>query len=624
MPDLFTPRSVKLADLFCGAGGTSTGAIEAIELLGYRADLTAINHWPVAIATHHQNHPGARTLCTGVDVVRPLELFKEGELDLLWASPECTHHSTARGGKPINDQSRATAWCVIRWAQELLPPVILIENVPEFLTWGPIGSNGRPLKSRKGETFEAWCGALRALGYKVAHRLICCADYGDPTTRKRLFVQAVRGRRRITWPDPTHARDGSADLFGSRKPWVPARAIIDWELQGDYIFNRKRSLADNTLKRILVGLDKQGLEPFILPGFGEREGQAPRHHEIDQPLPTLCAGGHFHLVDPFIVAMEQGGSVDSIDRPVRTITTAKGGAMAVVEPMIVELRGTDATHLNGSARSVEEPLGTVTAGGTHHGLAEAYLVQCAHGNGSDPNGDARRVKSLDDPMPTVCGNRGDMAVVQPYIIPQHGGHPPRSTDAPLGTVTTTSRGVGLAEPYVIGQQSGAVARPVSEPMPTVSTGGAIALVDPYVVKFYGTGTAADIDRPLDTVTTHERFGLAEADAHHAPEEVRIEVAVVIDGKAHALACIRGIWCLVCRRDGRLIFVAIRFRMLAPKELAKAQGFRDDYEFTGTKSDAVKQIGNAVPRNTARALVLAALGQTSDVASILDAAEFLVA
>lgn len=142
--------SYHIADLFCGAGGTSAGAVEAIEAMGRQAELTAINHWDVAVATHTANHPTARHLCAGVDSVNPRDLYKEDELDLLWASPECTHHSIARGGRPMSDQSRATAWCVVRWAEALRPPVILIENVPEFQSWGPIGSRGRPLASRKG------------------------------------------------------------------------------------------------------------------------------------------------------------------------------------------------------------------------------------------------------------------------------------------------------------------------------------------------------------------------------------------------------------------------------------------------------------------------------------------
>lgn len=413
-------KVIRIADLFCGAGGTSSGAVEAIEALGHRAELTAINHWDVAIATHSANHPGARHLCTAIDDVNPRSLYGEGELDLLWASPECTHHSTARAGRPINEQSRATAHCVTRWAEAVRPPVILVENVPAFSTWGPIGANNRPLKSRKGETFAAWLQMLRSLGYTTDHRVLCAADYGDPTTRERLFVQAVRGRRRIVWPDATHAANAEPDLFGpsSREPWVPISAVIDWTLPIGSIRDRKRPLADNTMRRIEEGLQEFG-------------GAA-------------------------IIAMEHGGRALPISAPLPTITCAKGGAF---------------------------------------GLA--------------------------------------------YILPQ---------------------------------QSGGKLRPVSEPAPTIATAGALALI----IEYYGKGSARPISEPLPTITTRDRFGL-----------------IVANGGD------------------------VLFRMLRPKELAAAMSFRPGFKFTGNYKAVTKQIGNAVPRRTARALCAAVLSQRSDVRELID-------
>lgn len=336
-------KTLKIADLFCGAGGTSAGAVEAIRALGFVPKLTAINHWDVAIATHEANHPKARHRCVSIDDINPRSLFAEGELDLLWASPECTHHSTARGGRPINDQSRATAHCVTRWAEALRPSVILVENVPEFETWGPIGANGRPLESRKGETFRAWLGLLHALGYCVDYRRLVAADYGDPTTRERLFVQAVRGRRRIVWPDPTHARPAD-DLFGldGRKPWVPAADIIDWSIPGRSIFNRERPLAQSTIKRIREGLEEHGGATIIAMEHGGR------HLSVTRPLPkvTTAKGGAFGVA--YILPQQSGGKLRPVSEPAPTISTA--GALS----LIVEYYG------NGRARPVSEPLPTVT------------------------------------------------------------------------------------------------------------------------------------------------------------------------------------------------------------------------------------------------------------------------
>jgi DNA (cytosine-5)-methyltransferase 1 len=336
-------KLLKVADLFCGAGGTSAGAVEAIRALGFTPHLTAVNHWDVAIATHSANHPGARHFCASIDDLNPRSLFAEGELDLLWASPECTHHSTARGGRPINDQSRATAHCVTRWAEALRPPVIMVENVPEFETWGPIGSSGRPLQSRKGETFRAWLGLLHSLGYSVDYRRLIAADYGDPTTRERLFVQAVRGRRRIVWPSPTHARPAD-DLFAmdGRKPWVAAADIIDWSIPGRSIFSRERPLAPNTMKRIRDGLDEHGGATIIAMEHGGR------HLPVSRPLPTITTakGGAFGVA--YILPQQSGGKLRPVSEPAPTISTA--GALS----LIVEYYG------NGKARPVTEPLPTVT------------------------------------------------------------------------------------------------------------------------------------------------------------------------------------------------------------------------------------------------------------------------
>jgi len=304
---------LNIADLFCGAGGTSTGALEAARSLGYSPRLTAVNHWPRAVETHTLNHPDARHFCASLDSLNPRELFQEGELDILWASPECTHHSRARGGKPMHDQSRATAWCVVRWAEALRPDVVMVENVPEFQEWGPLGSNGKPIQSRKGMTFEAWVMALRSIGYKVDWRELCAADYGDPTTRTRLFVQAVRGKRRIVWPDPTHTQQ--SDLFGRPRWKSTESAVIDWSIPVPAIADRKRPLASNTIRRINEGLIRYGGRPMV-------------------------------------IAMEHGGRSLPASDPLPTVTTAKGGAFGIA--LVVEYYG------NGVARPVTEPLPTVT------------------------------------------------------------------------------------------------------------------------------------------------------------------------------------------------------------------------------------------------------------------------
>jgi DNA (cytosine-5)-methyltransferase 1 len=527
---------ITAADLFCGAGGTSQGLVEAALESGRKLELTAVNHWPVAVATHSENHPDARHLCASLDSVNPRSLFNEDALDLLWASPECTHHSIARGGKPMNDQSRATAWCVVRWAEALRPKVILIENVKEFLSWGPIGTNGQPITKRKGELFRAWVAALEACGYRVEWRTLCAADYGDPTTRRRLFIYAVRGRRKIVWPEPTHAPKESVDMFShARKPWVPAREIIDWNLKGNSIYKRKRPLAEKTMRRILIGLERFGLAPFIVP---QQQGGKPVH---------------------------------AVENPLNTITTTSRG-IGVAEPFLIKLQGTS------TAAGVDQPAPTITAGGGHLGLVQPYLVQTNHGNG-DAEGDNRRSKPVTEPLPTVAGNRGEWAVCEPFIvgIDHHGGNgnAVRPIDAPISAVTTKQRHA-VCQPFIVGvggPERAVEPQPTSKPLNTVLCRNNSALIEPYLIKFYGTDDGQPVSEPLATVTTKDRFGLCQP---------QIEV------------------------NGEKYLVDILFRMLKPEELARAQGFPRGYKFTGNTSEVVKQIGNAVPKNLAKALAKSAM------------------
>lgn len=544
------PRPLRIADLFAGAGGTSTGALEAARALGYAPKLTAVNHWPVAVETHTLNHPDERHLCTGVDTVDPRSLFAEGELDLLWASPECQHHSNARGGRPVSDQSRSTAWCVPRWTEALRPTTILVENVKEFANWGPLDRKGRPLKSRCGDIFRAWMGAIEALGYKISQRVLCAADYGEAQSRERLFIQAVRrGSRRIVWPDPTHTRSSEPDLFARMPRWRSARDhVIDWSLQGQWLDEMKPKerygglpLSPNTLRRIHRGFFRYGPRAYLAPNFGERAGQQPRTHCLDEPLPAVTGHGAGALIEPFILAPEgihRGNAPRSVDQPLQTVTAARGGGR-LIEPFLVELRGTTPGHLDRTARSLDEPIGAIAAQGGHFALAEPFLMHTNHSGGD-------RTRSLDEPVPTICGTRGELAMIQPAILPQ---------------------------------QSDGRLRPVSEPISTVAAAGAISLLEPFLIEYYGTGGAASVDEPLSTVTTRDRYALV------CPQ-------VMIAGRRYR--------------------VRFRYRMLQPHELARAQGFPDDYQFCGNKTERTRQIGNAVSRRTARALVAAALSQNSDV------------
>ena len=320
---------IRAADLFCGAGGTSKGLSRACEQLGYELDLTAINHWPTAIATHRENEPRARHICEELEQVNPRVVVPGGRLDLLIASPECRHHSNARGGKPVSDQQRASAWIVLRWAEALYIRNILIENIPEFTTWGPLGSNGRPLKRKAGETYQAFLQALRSLGYHVDTRILTAADYGDPTTRRRLFILAQR-RRRPRWPARTHAPRQVA-AREKLPAWRGARQIIDWSIESRSIFSRRKTLAAATLQRIETGLRKFGgptAQPFIVVLRNHSTARA-----LDEPAPTITtSGAHLALCEPFLLGQQSGASARTVHEPTPTIAT--GGAISLIEPVV--------------------------------------------------------------------------------------------------------------------------------------------------------------------------------------------------------------------------------------------------------------------------------------------------
>jgi DNA (cytosine-5)-methyltransferase 1 len=576
------------ADLFCGAGGTSSGLIAAARELQLEVDLIAVNHWPAAIATHSANYPWARHICARIEAIRPREVVPGGRLHLLVASPECTHHSVARGGRPIEDQKRVPAWHVIHWAQELFIENIVIENVAEFRSWGPIGANGKPLKSKKGETYEAFLQALRSLGYRVDERVLCCADYGDATTRRRLFILATR-KGSPSWPLPTHAPrvdvSSQALLFGSAQlqPWRVARDIIDWSLRGENIFARKKPLAEKTLRRIVAGMKKingMDIEPFLVMFYGTNKTRS-----IDKLLPTVTANGqHIGLCEPVLFSRAPAEELCSGKASSANSQTSPDG-----DPMQPFLIAIDHRGGNGSYfKSVDLPTPTITTK-ARLGVAEPFLV-----GGGDP-ARAGEPRSVDKPLNAVL-TRQSMAVVEPFLIaaggPEGKGRNPKSVHEPLDTVLTENH-QALVQPFVVAVNHGdekqvasaGRCQPVDQPMPTLTYKNGFGVVEPYVAKYYGTGVCQTLDEPLDTVTTKDRFALVEP-------------------------------CLIPIADN--LHLGICFRMLQPHELAAAQGFAKDYKFEGNKSTKVKQIGNAVPHHTAKALCRERLKQYAQRKGLLSA------
>ncbi|MFD2177882.1 DNA cytosine methyltransferase [Veronia pacifica] len=391
-----------VVDNFAGGGGASTG----MELgLNRHVDI-AINHDPEAIAMHKANHPETEHYCESVWDVDPVEACKGRPVGFAWFSPDCKHFSKAKGNKPVDKNIRGLAWVAVRWAALVPVRVFMLENVEEFLTWGPLDEvdpgSYRPNPTRKGETFQAFIDCLttgldtfhpawneiydvlgrcfphgkleEGLGYKVEFKVLSACDYGVPTTRKRLFLIARKDDEPIQWPAPTHGKEGSG-----LKPFRTAADIIDWSIPVKSIFNRPRPLAESTMRRIAKGLEKYVFNstPFIAPEgtavpFITEHANASnqRNMPADEPLRTLCAqvkGGHFALVSAFIAKHYSGVVGSSAGEPLHTVTTTDHNAL--VTSSMIKLRGTNIGH------GTDEPLHTISAGGFHLGEVRAFLVK---------------------------------------------------------------------------------------------------------------------------------------------------------------------------------------------------------------------------------------------------------
>jgi len=382
-----------VVDNFAGGGGASTGIEAAI---GRPVDI-AINHSPVAIAMHKANHPGTKHYCEDVWSVDPREACGGRPVGLAWFSPDCTHFSRAKGKTPVSKGIRGLAWVVIRWAKTVRPRVILLENVEEFQTWGPLAGD-RPDPEKMGQTFRRWLGTLTGLGYRVEFKTLTAADYGAPTTRKRLFLIARRDDSPIVWPDATHGR-------GLSHEWRPASEIIDWSLQCPSIFDRARPLAEATCRRIAEGIRRYVVEcarPFIV-SLTHTKASTGYVYDSDDPLRTITTakGGEFALAVPTLIQQgygERSGQaprVPGLDKPLGTVV-AGGSKHALVAAFL-------SRHFTGVVgRDLGSPVPTVTAR-DHHSLTVAFLTKFY--------GECRAGAPVTEPLPTVTGGGGPLHTV---------------------------------------------------------------------------------------------------------------------------------------------------------------------------------------------------------------------
>lgn len=459
-----------IIDNFAGGGGASCG----IELaLGRHVD-HAINHDPEAVAMHAMNHPQTEHHCESVWDVDPLALTQGRPVGLAWFSPDCKHFSKAKGGKPRDKKIRGLAWVAMRWAALVRPRVIMLENVEEFRTWGPVLSDGSPCPQRKGQTFRSFVRQLEALGYVVEYRELRACDYGAPTIRKRLFLIARCDGRPIVWPEPTHsAPDSTVVLSGLRKPWRTAAECIDWSIPCPSIFERAKPLAEATQRRIARGI---------------------RRYVID-------------AADPFIVKVNHGYDYfrgQPLGEPLQTITAKHG--YGIVAPVLTECANASTQR----SWPADEPLRTQCAEvkGGHFALASATLVQTGYG---ERPGQAPRAPGLDKPLGTVVAGGAKHALVSAFLAKHYGGNydgPGVSLDQPTSTVTTTDHHA-LVSSHLVKLRNNQFGQDTREPMPTLTAGGGhVGAVRTFLVKYYSEGGQdQDCRAPMHTIPTKDRLGL---------------------------------------------------------------------------------------------------------------------
>ena len=575
-------------DSFAGGGGASTG----IEMAtGHPVDI-AINHNEAAIMMHQRNHPFTEHYIEDVWQVDPKSAVRGRHVRLAWFSPDCKHFSRAKGAALVDKKIRGLAWVVLKWAAAVRPDVIMLENVPEFTTWGQV-RKGKPVKSKAGQTYQKWLSQLEALGYKIETRKLCAADYGAPTIRTRFYLIARCDGKPIVFPERTHAPMDSIEAKrGKLKPWRSASEVIDFslpcpsifatkaEIKDQYGINAMRPLKENTLRRIARGLDKfviKSAEPFIVPvGYGENKGQKPRVHDMKDPLSTVVSSTKQYVCDPlmtpYAICNNAGNVPHGMDEPVPTVTT--GGRNILCAPSLIQYH-TEQSANEHLGQILEDPIQTVDAA-NRYGLSSVFL--------SEYYGNARDGIGLRDPIQTITAK--DRESINAAWLTQYfsgEGHY-RSTEEPLATITTMEReGVTLAHlAHFKGKDKG---QSCNDPLMTVTArDGQFADVRTTIVKWNGQTDLGYWGEVRKMLNQYCGYNLAD-------DEI-------------LLLNIRGIWYFISD---------IGLRMLTPRELYDAMGFPHDYiidkDVNGnpiTRADQVARCGNAVCPAVAEALVRANL------------------
>lgn len=592
-----------IVDSFAGGGGASTG----IELALGRIVNAAINHDPAAIRMHEANHPYTEHYQASVWDVDPETVCRGRPVALAWFSPDCKHFSKAKGAALVDRRIRGLAWIVLRWAAKVRPRVIILENVEEFQTWGPV-RKGKPVKKLAGTTFQKFVGQLRALGYTVEWRELVAADYGTPTTRRRLVLIARCDGRAIVWPERTHAPRDSAEVrSGKLLPWRSAAEIIDWSLPCPSIFSTKdeiherygisavRPLADNTMRRIIRGVDKFTIKsgaPFIVDCNHSGGGHVT---DSQEPCKTITAKHTGGICRPILAPLTMTNTSNSVGAPVsapmNTVRTGGGGGQMLVTTSLMCIGQTGGGN---RIRSLHEPAPTTVS------KQEACLVASSLIQYHTEKTESARAAGLDKPICTVdAANRYGLTCAN--LVEYYGGGRPLDVQSPMHTVTSHDREAVVAAHVVKYKRDEVGTRP-SEPLPTQTAGGVFGCCKAVLCKIGTSERLHHWPQIRDLLNRYCGYALGEDDL------------------------------LLLSIGGVLYYIAdIGLRMLSPRELYNAMGFPPDYiidhDAAGKpypKTQQVARCGNAVCPPMAAAVVAANLpeyampGKIETMAALADA------
>lgn len=540
-----TPMKLLYIDLFCGAGGTSTG-VENARYEGRQCAkvIGCVNHDANAIASHAANHPDAmhfmediRTLELSpliAHIAKMRKLYPDAFV-VLWASLECTNFSKAKGGQPRDADSRTLAEHLFRYIEAINPDYIQIENVEEFMSWGDLDENGKPISKDAGRLYQQWVANVCGYGYRFVHRILNSADYGAYTSRRRFFGIFAKGSLPIVFPEPTHSKEGAAGLFGRLHRWKPVREVLDFSDEGESIFGRKKPLVDATLERIYAGLIKfvaGGKEAFMVKW--NSMSRAGKYHApgIDEPCPTVATQSRLGVAQVSFLSKYYGGSPE------------------------------------GKSVSVEEPAGAITTR-DHHSFITAY-----YGNGHN--------HSIDEPAPTLT-TKDRLA----FVDMQYGNGTPCDIETPAPTITTNPKHqLVTCKPWIMNTSFKNTGSSIDEPAQTVTANRKWH----YLMNPQFQSAGGSVDNPCFTL-------IARMDKMppYLIQTEQGEMAIVIEpDDSPAMVKIKQFMALYGIID-------IKMRMLRIPELKRIMGFPSDYVLVGTQADQKKFIGNAVEVNMARVL-----------------------